>query len=204
MYTVIKKVKISRNYFIEIVTKNYLQYSLPVIILYNQYGQIQLSEYAICELCRLNPRLNKLMREISVRGCLNFYVAQQESIITSVEWERHFDFTKLMFVSSWAIETFGFFSTVDVRLIVTKKQLRSLYKAREKLRLAMERSHSAMFEVYSLNSRGKRPKIQPLVIECKWVICAHLKKGEYFSPEILNSLPATLQEFLCNPTFLTS
>ena len=202
MFVTIIVVHLGENWGLRVVTKNYLQYSHPKVILFNTNGEILLSEHAITEICGLSPKLNKILSQICVRGCISYYIADESYRITCVELERLWDLKKLRFKCTWAIETYGFFANFISKLAVTRKQLRLLYKSGNRVVDALELAHIGMSEINELDKTGKRPKVHSLAMECKWCVLKHLKTDEYLPRDILDTLPKNVQLFLEDVTFL--
>ena len=202
MYTIIARIKLSDNCSLQIVTINYLQHSPPKGILSNEYGEILLSEQAILEICVLYHKLTRILKQICIRGYMSYYIGQENWLITKVELERHWDYKKLKFISSWAIETYNYLANSDAKLTMSKRMLRMLHKASTKINNAFEYAHEGMLRINNLSKNKKRYKLQSLAIECKWCIFKHLRKHEYLTQETLNTLPRNLQAFLRNTVFL--
>jgi hypothetical protein len=179
----------------DIITNNYLQNSSILILLTNNKGWICISHVAAMELCMLKPKLNRILKQVSIVGTMNYYIDDLEALITNVEYERHFDFKSCKFVSKWTIETCGVHSSTR-SLRLTKRQLDLLYTQRDELDYKLCDAIDGMRQISRCNNSGVRPIVQSLAVECKWAIFNALKEDKAVSNDILEQLPLTVQEFL--------
>jgi hypothetical protein len=129
-------------------------------------------------------------------------MTNENSLITCVELERHWNYKQLKFVCTWVVETYGHFANLDAKLLISKKQLHSLYKARNKIIDALDSAHCDMHKINGMSKAGIRDKVQSLAIECKWSIFKYLKDGAYYTQDTLNTIPREMQLFLRTPVFL--
>jgi hypothetical protein len=196
MYTVLHKIPISANYYIEIVTNNYLRGNILEILLTYNERSILLSETAALALCNLRPIISDVMSKISHTGTLNYYFCNYETTFASLEIERHFDETKCRHISTWRIETYNLDTGVKKQLQITRFLFRLLSKVSEDLQnklceIILDRIHAQTLHICK-----KRNSVQSLTTECKWAILGTLPKNTSLTDDILMSIPQILKEFL--------